>query len=149
MTAPFFRSTTRMPQKACLAAFEDSTRASMVRAKGGAASRAHRARSVAARTRMKLDSTVRTYTESMVRTPALILLFSAIAIAQGTTTKAKPEDYPVHAPVPGGVIAAEYMVRSFEAQGKLLVTEDFLVVEIAAFSDKGSEFVLSSNYFSL
>jgi hypothetical protein len=65
----------------------------------------------------------------------LVLLLSAVALTQGnsgTTPKPKASDYPLHTKTSDMEIGVEYMVRSFGAD-QLLLADDFLVVEVAAY----------------
>jgi hypothetical protein len=87
---------------------------------------------------------------------ATLLLFSAVAFAQGTETKPKPDDYPVQAvahvlgkPI---TLGAEFMVHSFSRAEESYIAPEFLVVEVALFAGKGetlhvdpSQFVLRIN----
>jgi hypothetical protein len=67
---------------------------------------------------------------------ALLILLAAVsphgAVAQGTTTKPKAAEYPVHARLHDMEIGVEYMVRSFGAD-QIMLADDFLVTEVAIY----------------
>ena len=69
--------------------------------------------------------------------------------AQGTTPKAKPADYPVHAQIAGYTIAAEYLVHSVPVNGGVLDARDYLVLEIVIFPEADVTPSVSSGEFTL
>jgi len=69
--------------------------------------------------------------------------------AQVTTPRTKPSDYPVQAPLGDFTIAAEYLVHSIPTPGGVLVTDDYLVVEVAFFGPKPSRLKLSNEDFAM
>ncbi len=69
--------------------------------------------------------------------------------AQGTTPKEKPSDYPVHAAVGRATIAAENMGHSIAAPGGMLFAGDYLVIEVAFYSDSKEPLALAAGQFKL
>ncbi len=72
-------------------------------------------------------------------------------IAVGTDTRRAPADFPVQVSFADGKgqLAAEFMVRLISYQRESFVTDNFLVVEVAAFPAKGQEIALHATAFSL
>src|SRR2546425_122394 len=81
---------------------------------------------------------------SMVRIGALAI-FAALLHAQGTPPKETPAAYPVRATLGEYTLAAEYMVHSIPAASGIVVTNDYLVIEVAFFGPKYSHLKLSSD----
>jgi hypothetical protein len=82
--------------------------------------------------------------------PALgMCLLAGLASGQGTQTKEKPSDYPVHVQLPNLEMAAEYLVHSMPAPGGAIFVKEFLVIEVAVFPARGSDPVLNSGQFTL
>ena len=83
----------------------------------------------------------------------LVFAFAALSaslLAQsGTTLRPKPSDYPVMAKGEGYTLAGEYMVRSFGQHNEMFTTDDYLVVEIAVFADKGRSLTVKLDQFRL
>ncbi|MCS6953810.1 MAG: hypothetical protein RMK57_13115 [Bryobacterales bacterium] len=84
---------------------------------------------------------------------ARILLATATLLAQirphGTQPRSRPEDYSVHVRAGVAVVAAEYLVRSFQGRGGTFVAPDHLVVEVAVFPDPYQRVKLNAGQFSL
>lgn len=79
----------------------------------------------------------------------LLLCTAGLLFGQGTETKAKVEDYPVHAQAQGAAIGAEFTVHSYSRGEAMYIAKDYLVVEVAIFPPKGANFVVSNSDFSL
>lgn len=82
----------------------------------------------------------------------LALFAAAPLLAQGpygTTPKAKATDYPVHAQAGGAWLGAEYLVRSIPVRQQTLVTQDYLVVEVALYPAPGQPLLVSDAQFTL
>jgi len=82
----------------------------------------------------------------------LALLAAGPLLAQGpygTTPKPKAADYPAHAQAGGVWLGAEYLVRSIPARNQTLVTQDYLVVEVALYPPPGQPLVVSDGQFTL
>jgi hypothetical protein len=79
----------------------------------------------------------------------LVLLWAVAAFAQGTTPKPKPENYDVHATSGNLVLGAEFMVHSFSGEDQMYLAEDFLVVEVALYPPKNTEFAIAAGDFAL
>ena len=89
------------------------------------------------------------YTQFVLCRVALLTSWLGLLHAQGTTPKAKPGDYPVHAQLPGMNIAAEYLVHSVPVNGGALDAKDYLVFEVAIYPESGGTPLLSSGDFTL
>ena len=76
-------------------------------------------------------------------------LMAGLLHAQGTTPKAKPADYPVHAQLAGYSIAAEYLAHSVPVNGGALDAKDYLVFEIAIYPEGRETPLVSSGDFTL
>lgn len=76
--------------------------------------------------------------------PALTLLLATCAVA-----REKPGDYPVQAPTPEGIVAAEYLVHSFPTPQGVYFTKGYLVVEAAVFPSAKDPLMITSGQFSL
>lgn len=72
-------------------------------------------------------------TWSMGRIAILLATAAGILAAQGTTPKKAAAEYPVQVQFDDFELGAEYMVRSFGNSDQLLLTEDYLTVEVAVF----------------
>ncbi|MEJ7606462.1 MAG: hypothetical protein WKF37_09370 [Bryobacteraceae bacterium] len=70
-------------------------------------------------------------------------------VPHGTSVKPQVADYPVHAALQNANIGAEYMVRSFGEPGRLFITEDYLVVEVAIFPSSREPFHIDLRNFNL
>jgi hypothetical protein len=79
----------------------------------------------------------------------LLLCCAGPLCGQGTETKAKVEDYDVHGQAKNVAIGAEYMVHSYSRGDKMFVAKDYLVVDVAIFPPKGTEFETAHADFSL
>lgn len=82
------------------------------------------------------------------------LLIAALAAmlcfaGEGTVTKAKPSDYPVHVRTPEVTIAADFMVRTVVAPARTVSLKDYLVVEVALYPEFGKEVLASMGRFQL
>jgi hypothetical protein len=84
----------------------------------------------------------------MTRIAALIL-FSGALFAQGTTPKASSSGYPVQARIGSTGYGVEYMVRTIGFDSQTFIAEDYLVVEIAIFPDKGTTTSVDMRNFTL
>lgn len=67
----------------------------------------------------------------------------------GTTPRAKAADYPVHTQTGGVALGAEYLVRSIPVRNQTLVTQDYLVVEVALYGLPGQPLMVSDGQFTL
>ncbi|HYO79780.1 MAG TPA: hypothetical protein VES20_00135 [Bryobacteraceae bacterium] len=66
----------------------------------------------------------------------VLLAFTAaavLALGQGTETKKRVEDYPIHASAGEVQLGAEYNVRSVSSGQVSFMTDDYLTVEVALF----------------
>ena len=79
----------------------------------------------------------------------LLLLFCIFLLFGGTETKPKVEDYEVHARAKNVAIGAEYTVHSFSRGEQMFIANDYLVVEVALFTPKGTAFDVQRGDFSL
>ena len=79
----------------------------------------------------------------------LLLCAAGLVFAQGTETKGKAEEYDVHGPLKAGQIGAEYMVHSYSRGEQMFIAKDYLVVEVAIFPTKGTQFEVAHTDFSL
>lgn len=80
----------------------------------------------------------------------LPLLYAAgLLFAQGTETKRTAGEYEVHGQSKTGEIGAEYMVHSFSRGEQMFIAKDYLVVEVAIFPPKGTEYEVLHTDFSL
>jgi hypothetical protein len=90
------------------------------------------------------------YTASMGgRIAVAFLLISAGLVAQGTTPKAKVEDYSVRGGAGKIALGAEYMVRSIQGGGTTLIAADYLVIEVAVYPPRFEPIPVSSGQFTL
>jgi hypothetical protein len=80
---------------------------------------------------------------------AAMLACGPLLLADGTSPRPKPTDYSAQAHVADLTIAAEYQVRSFGAGRSVFVTEDYLVIEVALYSNARDPLVVSANRFQL
>ncbi len=67
----------------------------------------------------------------------------------GTTPKPRAADYPSHAQASGVWLGTEYLVRSIPVRNRTLVTQDYLVVEVALYPLPGQPLVVSDGQFTL
>lgn len=83
----------------------------------------------------------------------LALATGALLLAQvaplGTRPRSRPEEYPVHKQAGNAVLAAEYLVRSFQGRGQSFLAPDYLVVEVAIFPAPFQRIKINSGQFSL
>ncbi len=79
--------------------------------------------------------------------PLLLLGLAGAVFAQGTTPKAKPEDYPAHAQARSAALGAEFMVHSFSGGEQTYVARGFLVVEVALYPPHGQNVDVHSGNF--
>lgn len=68
---------------------------------------------------------------------------------QGTTPREKPSDYPVQVISGAVTIAAEDMGHSIPAPRGMLFAGDYLVIEVAVYSDSKEPLTLASGHFKL
>ena len=80
---------------------------------------------------------------------AVALVSTALLQAEGTSPKEKPTDYPVRANAGNLTVAAEYNVRSFGSGKEAFWTPDYLVVEVAIYSDSREPVKITPNSFTL
>lgn len=78
-----------------------------------------------------------------------LILFSATLFAGGTTPKTNPSEYPAQVRLGSTVYGVEYMVRSIGSDKQTFITEDYLVVEVALFPDKGTSTSVDMRNFTL
>ncbi len=84
------------------------------------------------------------------RLAALLVVCAGVLPGQyGTSRKASPGDYPVHASMEKLSIGAEYMVHSFSGGRQTFIAQDYLVVEVAMFPIRGARVVVNAGHFSL
>ena len=79
----------------------------------------------------------------------LLLCAAGLMFAQGTETKRKAEEYEVHGQSKTGEIGAEYMVHSYSRGEQMFIAKDYLVVEVAIFPPKGTQYEVTPTDFSL
>src|ERR1700733_2450745 len=83
----------------------------------------------------------------------LVTLFLALAAAlpaqYGTTPKPRAEDYPRHAAAEGLSIGADYTIHSFSGGREMFIAQDYLVVEVALFPEKGKTLAVNARQFTL
>ncbi|MBC7928600.1 MAG: hypothetical protein H7039_23395 [Bryobacteraceae bacterium] len=84
-----------------------------------------------------------------MRTSGLLFLLSLTLFGQGTETKRAATEFPVQASLPGAQLGAEFMVRLISYGRESFVSDNFLVVEVALYPDKGSQIVIRPNEFTL
>ncbi len=81
---------------------------------------------------------------------ALFLASAAILLAQGTTPRDAPADFPVNVALNDGfTLGAEYLVHSIPSPHGFYVIDDYLVVEVGMFGAKGAHLNVSADQFSL
>lgn len=84
---------------------------------------------------------------------ALALVMAATVWAEGTNPKDKPEDYRAMAKVDGRTIAADYLTRTFfgdvEGKGQGFWAQDYLIVEVAIYSDSNDRQTIHAGSFTL
>jgi hypothetical protein len=78
----------------------------------------------------------------------LLICWAGVAWA-GTDPKRKPDDYEVHARLAKLDVGAEYMVHSFSGGGQTFIVDDYLVVEVALFPEKGDKVTANAGEFTL
>ena len=84
--------------------------------------------------------------------PRLAFAFLAlrfVAIGQGTEPKAKAQDYAAHERIGDITIGAENLGHSLPIPDRPLFTPDYLVVEVALFSEGNKPFSVDPGQFSL
>jgi hypothetical protein len=79
----------------------------------------------------------------------LLLCAAGLVFAQGTETKRKADEYEVHAQSKVGEIGGEYMVHSYSRGEQMFIAKDYLVVEVAIFPPKGTEYEVAHTDFVL
>lgn len=79
----------------------------------------------------------------------LLLLLTAALWGQGTTVKAKPEEYPVQAFLEKADLAAEYMIHSVMWENESVLAEDFLVVEVAVYPGNKQALDVQPGHFTM
>ncbi len=77
------------------------------------------------------------------------MLAATLAVAAGVEPRPKPEDYPAHARTEQAVFGAEYLVRTFSARRQTFLIPDHLVIELAAYPERGRRFLLAAGHFTL
>jgi hypothetical protein len=77
------------------------------------------------------------------------LMAATLALAQGTTPKQSPSEYPVHSEAGEIGIGAEYMVHSFGAGEEMYLAQNYLVVEVALFPPKDQTLTVDVSHFAL
>jgi hypothetical protein len=88
-------------------------------------------------------------------TPLVVIALTAFPVAagfgQGTAARQNAAGYPVHSKAGGIGIGAEYMVHSFggDQADRMLLAEDFLVVEVALYPERGSQIEVNARKFTL
>ncbi|HWR50870.1 MAG TPA: hypothetical protein VN428_07165, partial [Bryobacteraceae bacterium] len=80
---------------------------------------------------------------------AFVALCGVAGAQHGVDAKPKPSDYPVHADAGGIAIAAEYLVRSVGGEHDMFVVEDYLVLQVAVYPQKGRPLDVSNGHFRL
>ncbi len=80
---------------------------------------------------------------------SLLAVALAVCLPAETDVKKAASDYPVHAELAQGAIAAEYLVRSLPARGRTFMARDHLIVEVALFPPKGEKLAVALSQFSL
>jgi hypothetical protein len=84
-----------------------------------------------------------------VRPLLLTALLAAIAAAQGTPPKASAAEYPVHAELGKLTLGVEYLVHSVPTPKGVLVSSDYLVIEVALFGPSLSAIDFRADHFRL
>ena len=79
----------------------------------------------------------------------LALVLAAIAAAQGTSPKASAAEYPVHAELGKLTLGAEYLVHSIPTPKGVLVSGDYLVIEVALFGPSLTAIEFRADHFRL
>jgi len=85
----------------------------------------------------------------LYRVAVLSLCLTALSAYAGTTPKAAAADYPAHTRLDTLAIGAEYTVHSFSGDHTTFIADDYLVVEVALYPDKGECVTVEPNDFSL
>ena len=80
---------------------------------------------------------------------AVLFAAAACSFAQGTTTRAKAADYPVHVQAAGLELAAEYLVHSLPTSRGVFFVNDYLVIEVAAFPISKTSSAISAQNLTL
>src|SRR5258708_2244461 len=78
-----------------------------------------------------------------------ILIAAQVLWAQGTTPKSKPSEYPARVHMDAVTLAAGYLFHSLPTPKGTLVTNDYLVVEVAFYGPPFSRLQLSPDMFTL
>lgn len=78
-----------------------------------------------------------------------LLLAAPLLAADLKPPRTEPSHFPVQATAGSLTIAAEYLVRGLPAGRQVFFVRDFLVVEVALFTAKGTEASVKSGAFSL
>ncbi len=78
-----------------------------------------------------------------------MLALAAAQAENGTTPKAKPDEYPARAEAPGMTLAAEYLLFTIAHAQKSYVVPDHLVIEVAVYPAKGRRVKVTSGLFTL
>ncbi len=82
-----------------------------------------------------------------------LALAAGVLLAQiapvGTRPRSRPEEYTVYKHAGNAVIAAEYLVRSFQGRGQSFLAPDYLVVEVAIFPAPAQRIKVNAGQFSL
>ena len=84
--------------------------------------------------------------------PRLAFAFLALrlaAIGQGTEPKTKAQDYAAHERIGDITIGAEHLGHSLPIPDRPLFSPDYLVVEVALFSEGNKPFSVDPGQFSL
>lgn len=84
-----------------------------------------------------------------MRVLALFALLLGLSYAAGREPKPKPAEYRAHAVSGGLTIAADYLIRSFGSGTQTYWTPEYLVVEVALYSDSRDPVQINSNAFAL
>ncbi len=75
-----------------------------------------------------------------MRSALLLVLSSALMLAQGTETKRKASEFPVQVKAGSLEIGADFMVRLISYGRESFVSDNFLVVEVALYPEPGTQF---------
>ncbi|HEX3747978.1 MAG TPA: hypothetical protein VHW09_28800 [Bryobacteraceae bacterium] len=78
-----------------------------------------------------------------------LLLCCVALLFAGTETKPKVDDYDVHLQEKNLAVGADFTVHSYSRGEQMYIARDYLVVEVALFPAKGTEFEVHDSDFTL
>ena len=81
----------------------------------------------------------------------VLLATIAIAAAQADRLepRPKPSEYSQQAKLPKATLAAEFLAHSYSGEGRMFFTEEYFVIEVAIYPEKGETIELNNSQFQL